>query len=120
MNGLGGDAFALVWDQGRLHGLNASGRAPAAWTPERFAEHQTMPQLGWDTVTVPGQIAGWAELSQRFGKLPFATLFEPAIAYAANGYAVTPVIASQWAQQASLLKDQPGFASSFLLDGSTP
>lgn len=120
MNGLGGDAFALVWDKGRLHGLNASGRAPQAWTPEHFAGQESMPQMGWDTVTVPGQIAGWAELSQRFGKLPFAALFEPAIAYAANGYAVTPIIARQWAQQALLLKDQPGFASTFFPGGSTP
>src|SRR3546814_13466034 len=52
MNGLGGDAFALVWDKGRLHGLNASGRAPQAWKPEPFAGQESMPQLGWDTVTV--------------------------------------------------------------------
>ncbi|NYT85607.1 gamma-glutamyltransferase family protein [Pusillimonas harenae] len=120
MNGLGGDAFALIWDQGKLHGLNASGRAPQAWTPEHFAGLEAMPQMGWDTVTVPGQIAGWAELSQRFGKLPFATLFEPAIAYAAEGFAVTPIIARQWASQAPLLKDQPGFASTFFPDNSTP
>ncbi len=120
MNGIGGDAFALVWDQGRLHGLNASGRAPAAWTPERFAGRDAMPELGWDTVTVPGQVAGWAELSRRFGKLPFAALFEPAIGYATDGFAVSPVIARQWALQAPRLKDQPGFAAAFLPGGAPP
>ncbi|MDS1141031.1 gamma-glutamyltransferase family protein [Pusillimonas sp. SM2304] len=120
MNGLGGDAFALVWDQGQLHGLNASGRAPQAWTPERFAGLDAMPELGWDTVTVPGQVAGWAELSGRFGKLPFAALFEPAIAYAENGFAVSPIIARQWAQQAPRLKDQPGYADTFLIGGAPP
>lgn len=120
MNGLGGDAFALVWDQDRLHGLNASGRAPAAWTPDRFQGHKKMPTLGWDTVTVPGQVAGWAELSERFGRLPFADLFEPAIHYAQNGFYVSPIIARQWTDQASVLRDQPGFADAFLRNGTTP
>src|SRR5690606_2251936 len=79
MNGLGGDLFVQVWHEGKLYGLNASGRAPAAWTPDYFAGRDAMPGLGWGTVTVPGQVAGWAELSRRFGKLPFEKLFEPAI-----------------------------------------
>ncbi|MBB5214511.1 gamma-glutamyltransferase family protein [Parapusillimonas granuli] len=120
MNGIGGDAFAIVWDQGRLHALNASGRAPQAWTPDRFQGMAAMPPLGWDTVTVPGQVAGWAELSRRFGKLPFAALFEPAIAYAEDGFAVTPTIARQWAAQGAVLKDQPGFAQAFLPSGAAP
>lgn len=120
MNGIGGDAFALIWDQGELYGLNASGRAPQGWTPERFAGKDVMPELGWDTVTVPGQVAGWAQLSQRFGRLPFATLFEPAITYAENGFAVSPVIARQWSAQAPRLKDQPGYAEAFMKNGSTP
>src|SRR5690606_8829293 len=106
MNGIGGDAFALVWDQGKLHGLNASGRAPQAWTPEYFQGLKAMPDLGWGTVTVPGQVAGWAELSSRFGKLPFSDLFEPAIAYAEQGFPLSPTIARQWAGQAPVLKDQ--------------
>lgn len=120
MNGIGGDAFALVWHKGKLQALNASGRAPQAWTPAYFEGRSTMPELGWDTVTVPGQVAGWATLSERFGKLPFEALFEPAIAYAENGFAVSPVIARQWARQAPLLKDQPGFAEAFLPGGSAP
>jgi gamma-glutamyltranspeptidase/glutathione hydrolase len=120
MNGIGGDAFALIWDQGRLHGLNASGRAPQGWTPEHFAGREAMPILGWDTITVPGQVAGWAEMSERFGKLPFATLFEPAIQYADHGFAVSPTIARQWAMQGEKLQDQPGYAEAFLPGGSAP
>lgn len=120
MNGLGGDAFALIWKDGKLHGLNASGRAPQGWTTERFAGRTAMPEIGWDTVTVPGQVAGWAEMSERFGRLPFAALFEPAIAYAEEGFAVSPVIARQWAGQAPKLKDQPGYTDAFAPGGETP
>ena len=69
-NGIGSDAFALVWDGAKLHGLNASGRAPQAWTPQRFAHLPKMPANGWDSVTVPGCVSAWAALAQRFGKLP--------------------------------------------------
>ncbi len=120
MNGIGGDAFALVWAEGRVHGLNASGRAPAAWTPAHFEGRKTMPDVGWDTVTVPGQIAGWADLSERFGRLPFADLFEPAIHYAQDGFYVAPMIARIWAKQVATLKDQPGFADAFLRNGAAP
>ena len=68
-NGLGSDAFAIVWDGKELHGLNASGRSPAAWNPERFPDG--MPERGWESVTVPGAVSAWVDLSQRFGKLPF-------------------------------------------------
>ena len=95
MNGIGGDMFALVCHAGQLHCLNSSGCAPAAWTPEYFNGRDAMPGTGWGTVTVPGQVAGWKALSDRFGKLPFAKLFEPAIAYAEEGFAVSPTIARQ-------------------------
>jgi len=120
MNGIGSDAFALVWDGQKLHGLNASGRAPAAWTPQRFAGRTAMPTEGWDTVTVPGVVSAWVALSRKFGKLPFADLFEPAIGYARNGFAVSPVVATQWLAQVPRLKDQPGFAQAFLRDGRPP
>uniref|UniRef100_UPI0031D41AF8 gamma-glutamyltransferase n=1 Tax=Achromobacter dolens TaxID=1287738 RepID=UPI0031D41AF8 len=120
MNGIGGDMFALVWHEGRLHGLNSSGCSPAAWTPAYFAGREAMPGTGWGTVTVPGQVAGWKALSDRFGKLPFAQLFEPAIAYAENGFAVSPTIARQWANQASKLAQEPGFAQAFLPQGRAP
>src|SRR3989304_2958548 len=98
-NGIGSDAFAILWDGNELNGLNASGRSPAAWTPSRFKGMQSMPQRGWDSVTVPGCAAAWAELSARYGKLPFADPFEPAIQYATNGFLVTPVIARPWEKQ---------------------
>jgi gamma-glutamyltranspeptidase/glutathione hydrolase len=84
-NGLGSDAFAILWDGKALHGLNASGRSPAGWTAERFARQKAMPERGWESVTVPGAVSAWTALSKRFGKLPFATLAEPAISYARCG-----------------------------------
>src|SRR4030095_12909101 len=79
MNGIGSDAFALVWVRTQLHGLNASGRAPRAWSPARFSNHKSMPLAGWDSVTVPGVVSGWAALSARFGRVVVAELFAPDI-----------------------------------------
>jgi gamma-glutamyltranspeptidase/glutathione hydrolase len=120
MNGIGGDMFALVWHEGQLYGLNSSGRSPAAWTAEYFKGRSKMPATGWDTVTVPGVVAGWKELSRRFGKLPFAQLFEPAIGYAEHGFMVSPQIARIWAAQVPVLIDQPGFREAFTRDGRPP
>lgn len=119
-NGIGSDAFAIVWDGEKLHGFNASGRSPAAWTPEFFKDHKTMPVRGWNTVTVPGCVSAWSTLSGRFGKLPFADLFEPAIAYARDGYMVSPTIAAQWAKQTQELQGQPGFKEAFMPKGRAP
>ena len=119
-NGLGSDAFAILWDGKELHGLNASGRAPAAWTAERFAGRDAMPYRGWDSVTVPGAVSAWVALSDRFGKLPFADLFGPAIGYARDGFGVTPMIGELWAKAAVELRDQPGFAETFLPNGAPP
>ncbi|MDK2972360.1 MAG: gamma-glutamyltranspeptidase / glutathione hydrolase [Candidatus Sumerlaeota bacterium] len=93
MNGIGSDAFALVWTGGRLHGLNASGRSPKAWTPDRFKGLPSMPRFGWDAVTVPGCVSAWVALSERFGRLPFERLFDDAIRYAREGFAVSPITA---------------------------
>ena len=82
-NGLGSDAFCILWDGERLHGLNASGPAPAAWTRERFGDRTSMPLRGWDSVTVPGAVSAWVALSRRFGKLPFEQLMAPAAEIAA-------------------------------------
>src|ERR1700730_19306350 len=91
-NGIGSDAFAILWDGSKLHGHNVSGRSPEGWTLDRFKGKTTMPTKGWDAVTVPGAVSAWVALSERFGKLPFADLFEPAIRYAADGYLVSPTI----------------------------
>jgi gamma-glutamyltranspeptidase/glutathione hydrolase len=117
-NGLGSDAFAIVWDGRELHGLNASGRSPAGWTPERFAGG--MAERGWDSVTVPGAVSAWADLSARFGKLPFEALLAPAIAYARDGFLVSPVIGELWRRAQITLGDQPGFAEAFLPGGRAP
>ena len=119
-NGLGSDAFAIVWDGSELHGLNASGRSPSAWTPDRFAGHDAMPFRGWESVTIPGAVSAWVALSDRFGKLPFADLFTPTIGYAENGFVVTPIIAELWRRAGEELGDQPGFAAAFLPSGTAP
>jgi gamma-glutamyltranspeptidase/glutathione hydrolase len=119
-NGLGSDAFAILWDGRELHGLNASGPSPLGWTPERFSGHPAMPERGWESVTVPGAVSAWAALSKRFGRLPFAALAEPAIAYARHGFPVSPAIAELWGRAAALLGQQPGFAACFMPGGRAP
>jgi gamma-glutamyltranspeptidase/glutathione hydrolase len=118
--GLGSDGFAIVWDGKELHGLNASGRSPAAWSADRFAGHSVMPDKGWDAITVPGAVSAWSALSRRFGRLPFADLAVPAIDYARNGFPVSPIIAHLWAMGGVRLGDQPGFAECFLPGGRAP
>ncbi|MGB9308780.1 MAG: gamma-glutamyltransferase [Mycobacterium sp.] len=118
-NGIGSDAFVIVWDGRQLHGLNASGRSPAAWTPEYFGGN-AVPVLGWNAVTVPGAVSAWAELHAKFGKLPFARLFEPAMAYGRDGFLVSPTVSAQWAAQAPLFGGQPGYAEAFMPDGRAP
>ena len=119
-NGLGSDAFAIVWDGERLHGLNASGRAPAAWTPERFAGRDAMPAQGWDAVTVPGAVSAWVALSERFGALPFEALFEPAIHYAEDGFQVGHITARHWESALSLYAGFPSFLRHFAPAGRAP
>jgi gamma-glutamyltranspeptidase/glutathione hydrolase len=120
MNGIGGDAFAILWDGQRLHGLNASGRAPRRWTPEHFSRYDAMPLRGWDSVTVPGTVSAWRMLSDRFGTVPFAELFEPALRYAREGYLVSPTVRRQWQAQVPELLAQPGFREAFAPTGEAP
>ena len=124
-NGLGSDAFCLLWDGTTLHGLNASGPAPRAWTPDYFrrkhgAGERAPPKRGWDSVTVPGAVAAWVTMSERFGRLRFADLLAPAIEIAERGYAVPVVVQQKWAAAAPLLADQPGFAQAFMPRGRAP
>ncbi|HVT53427.1 MAG TPA: gamma-glutamyltransferase family protein [Dongiaceae bacterium] len=119
-NGIGSDAFCVLWDGKELHGLNASGRSPGAWQPKRFAHLGAMPERGWETVTVPGAVSAWVDLSARFGRLPFAKLFEPAIRHAEQGFLVSPIIGDLWQRGAELLKQQPGFAEMFMPGGRAP
>jgi gamma-glutamyltranspeptidase/glutathione hydrolase len=119
-NGIGSDVFAILWDGKELVGLNASGRAPAAWTPERFAGRDAMPVHGWDSVTVPGCVSAWVALSKRYGKLPFEKLFEAGIRYAREGYMVSPITALSWARQAPNFKGFSEFSWTFLPKDRAP
>ena len=127
-NGLGSDCFAIVWDGKELHGLNASGTAPQSWSPEYFSKKYgadasgmaDRPKRGWDSVTVPGALAGWEQLHRRFGSLPLGDLLQPAIEIAERGYAMAPVVAHKWAAAIPELRDKPGFAQAFMPHGRAP
>ncbi|MGE3966410.1 MAG: gamma-glutamyltransferase, partial [Planctomycetota bacterium] len=126
--GLGGDLFAIVWDakEGRLRGLNASGRSPRALTYAQLEAElarlrvDAIPKFGPLPVSVPGCVDGWFELHDRFGKLPFHRLMEPAIAYAREGFPVSEVIAYYWGRNAKVLAGWPGFAETFMPGGKAP
>ena len=119
-NGIGSDAFALVWDGGKLYGLNGSGRSPMAWRLKRFENLAQMPQYGWDAVTVPGAVDLWATLSKRLGRLPFMDLFEPAVHYAQNGFPVSPITGLKWAEAYQTYGHIAEFARTFFPSGRAP
>jgi gamma-glutamyltranspeptidase/glutathione hydrolase len=121
-NGLGGDAFALVWDGAKLHGLNASGRAPMGLDidePARLRLNR-IPNTGWLPVTVPGVVSGWAELASRFGTMPLLKLLTPAIEYAEMGHPVPPVIAGYWRVAEKRFVEFDEFRKAFLPRGRAP
>ncbi len=117
-NGLGSDAFAILWDGKHLQGINGSGPAPAGWTPEYFSRKygagEKPPKRGIDSVTIPGAVGTWVALSERYGELPFADLLEPAIEIAERGYLLPVVVQNKWEAATHEIGDQPGFAQSFL------
>jgi len=127
-NGIGGDAFALVWVKDKLYGLNASGPAPQKLSKAAIKEAglSTIPTFGLVPITVPGAPSAWFALSKRFGKLSFEALFEPAIRYAEEGYPVSPVLAKNWANahRAYQVRLKGGiyqeWFETFSLDGRAP
>ena len=119
-NGLGSDNFALLWDGQELRGLNASGRAPAAWTPEYFAGQDAIPMYGAGSITVPGAVGGWRALWERFGTLEWPELFEPAIALARRGFPVSPIIAGDWARSVARFGERADFSAAFCIEGRAP
>lgn len=127
-NGIGGDAFALVWTKGELHGLNASGPAPKGISIEavKAKGHETMPKFGLIPVTVPGAPAAWAELSRRFGKLPLTDVLQPAIDYAEKGFPLSPILAKYWNVAYTKFKElftsdeYKGWFDTFTPDGKAP
>lgn len=119
-NGIGSDAFALIWSNRKLSGLNGSGRSPRAWTYQHFSGLKEMPLFGWNSVTVPGAVHAWVTLSDKFGKLPFADLFVPGMEYAQKGFHVSPITASRWSEAQVTYQDYPDFCKTFLPGGKSP
>jgi gamma-glutamyltranspeptidase / glutathione hydrolase len=124
MNGMGGDLFAIYWEAktGKLYGLNASGWAPRSLTLEHLKSKgaASIPESGIDTVTVPGAVAGWGALHQRFGRLPWKDLFQPAIFYAEQGYPVPEIIHAYWQNSADWISADAESRRVFLPDGKPP
>ena len=124
MNGMGGDLFAIYWDAktGKLYGLNSSGWAPKALTIAHLkaTDNTAMPVQGIDSVTVPGAVAGWQALHERFGKTPWKDLFQSAIFYADEGYPVPEVIASYWKDAADWLANDKEAQKLYLPGGKSP
>jgi gamma-glutamyltranspeptidase / glutathione hydrolase len=124
MDGMGGDLFAIYQDAktGKLSGLNASGWAPARLTVDLLRQkgYSQMPGDGIYSVTVPGCVRGWEALHHKFGRLPWATLFEPAIDYAKNGFPVTEVIDGNWRGAQEKLAADVNASAVFLPKGEPP
>lgn len=123
-NGIGGDLFAIYWDAktGKLYGLNASGWAPKSLTIEYLKAKgiSEMPQSGIDSATVPGVVDGWQKLHDRFGKLPWRDLFQPAIFYAQHGYPVPELIHDYWKGAEAALVQNPESKRVFLPRDKVP
>ncbi|HML17390.1 MAG TPA: gamma-glutamyltransferase [Bryobacteraceae bacterium] len=124
MNGMGGDLFAIVYEakSGKLYGLNSSGWAPKALTAEALRAQgiTDMNRSGAHRVTVPGAVAGWQALRDKFGTMKFDKLLAPAIYYAENGYPVTEIIGGEWAAQEKSKAKVPGWAETYMPGGHVP
>jgi len=124
MNGIGGDLFAIVYDAktGKLYGLNASGWAPAALSPEFLRAHgsREMPQEGIHSVTVPGAVDGWTKLVERFGRLKLAEDLTGATRLAEGGYPVTEWVAVYWNANERRLRGDANAAKTYLPGGHAP
>lgn len=97
-NGIGGDLFAIVWIKNKMYGINGSGKSPKNISIEKVKEkgYEKMPAYGWEPVTIPGAPHAWAELSEKFGKLPLTEVLKPAITYAEEGFPLSPTLARFW------------------------
>ena len=122
--GIGGDLFAIVWDEktNQLYGLNSSGPASKKMSIDYVKQQgfEKIPAYGALPVTVPGAVAGWSALHKKFGKLPFENLFNNAIDYANNGFPVTELIAYYLERSSSVFKDYENFSSVWMPSGATP
>ena len=122
--GIGGDLFAIVWDEktNQLYGLNSSGPASEKMSIDYVKQQgfEKIPAYGALPVTVPGAVAGWSALHDKFGKLPFENLFDNAIDYANDGFPVTELIAYYLDRSSSVFQDYENFSSVWMPSGSTP
>ena len=128
--GIGGDAFALVWMQDQLHGLNASSFAPAGLTAETVKAHgyeDQIPLHGWLPVTVPGTPAAWSSLHKRWGKLSLSDVMAPSITLAREGFPVSPTVAYLWNKEAKQMREmltdeslKQEWFTTFSFDGRAP
>lgn len=122
--GIGGDVFAIVWsaEEQKLYGLNGSGRAPQSLTIDYFMDKglSYVPLYGPLPVSVPGCVDGWFTLHEKFGRLPMKEILQPAIDYGNNGFPVSEVIAYEMVSNYEGLKDQPGFAQTYMPSGRPP
>ncbi len=124
MNGVGGDLFAIVSEKttGQLHGVNASGWAPAGLSLDflRGAGLTSMPQSGIHSVTIPGAVAGWSLLLDRFGRKSLAEVLSSAIAVAEEGFPVSEIVADEWAASEGVLRSDSNATQTFLRAGRAP
>ena len=124
MNGIGGDLFAIYWyaKTGKLYGINASGWAPKALSIEHLKAKglTAMPVTGIDSVTVPGAVDGWTKLHDHFGKLPWHSLFQPAIFYAEHGVPIPEMVHDYWVHYSDGLMHEPETGRVFMPGGKEP
>ena len=122
VNGMGGDLFALYYEAktGKLYGLNSSGWTPKALTIDYLKSHHidSIDPFGVHTIDIPGCVAGWEALKDRFGTLPFSQTLAPAIYYAQNGFPLAERNARYWSSTRFL--KQPGFQETYLPNGVAP
>ena len=119
-NGIGSDAFALVWADGALHGLNGSGKSPLEWDVSNFDGMDSVPLRGWDPVTVPGTVDAWVQCSRRFGRMPFSELFDAGVRYAEDGFHVSPIIGRAWRRAEESFQGMRAFCDTFLPGNHAP
>ncbi|MXN64988.1 gamma-glutamyltransferase [Stappia sp. GBMRC 2046] len=123
MTGIGGDCFAIIAEpDGKLHGLNGSGRAPKAASSKKLIElgESSVELTSPHAVTVPGAVRAWETMLERHGTKSLGDVLGRAIQYAREGYAVTPRVALDWSRNVEKLSADEGSKSAYLIDGKAP